>query len=91
MSLKVIHTPGHSPGGVCFLAKDENCIFTGDTLFYGSVGRADFPGGNIDLLRSSIQEKLYKLPEDMIVYPGHSQETTIGEEMRNNPFIRADS
>jgi glyoxylase-like metal-dependent hydrolase (beta-lactamase superfamily II) len=91
ISLEVMHTPGHSPGGVCYLAKEDNCVFTGDTLFYGSVGRADFPGGDIRLLRSSIQEKLYKLPEDMVVYPGHSQETTIGEEMRNNIFIRADS
>jgi len=88
--LIVIHTPGHSPGGVCFYAETEGCVFSGDTLFRASVGRSDFPGGNQQDLFFSIREKLYKLPPETIVYPGHSAYTNIGEEMRNNPFIRAD-
>jgi len=88
--LRVVHTPGHSPGGVCLISEEEGCVFTGDTLFNGSVGRSDFPGGNFNDLMLSIKEKLYCLPPETEVYPGHSQPTTIGEEMEYNPFVRGD-
>lgn len=90
ISLKPVFTPGHSPGGVCLIEEKENCAFTGDTLFSGSVGRSDFPGGNYQDLEASIRKKLYLLPPDMRVFPGHGQDTTIGREMETNPFIRAD-
>jgi len=88
--LDVYHTPGHSPGGVCLYAKEDGCVFTGDTLFNGSVGRSDFPGGNIHDLEASIRNKLYRLPPDTVVYPGHSQSTSIGDEMQFKPFFRGD-
>jgi len=83
--LQVIHTPGHTPGGVSFYA--DGCLFVGDTLFAGSVGRTDFPGGDFDTLRRSIQEKLFRLPDEVRVFTGHGPETTIGEEKRTNPFV----
>jgi glyoxylase-like metal-dependent hydrolase (beta-lactamase superfamily II) len=86
-TFRVLHTPGHSPGGVGFLCGD--LLFAGDALFRRSVGRTDLPGGNADQLARSIREKLYTLPEDVIVLPGHGPETTIGEERRDNPYIRA--
>ena len=89
--LKVFHTPGHSPGGVCLYEEAEGCVFTGDTLFNGSVGRSDFPGGNFPDLERSIKEKLYCLPPDTLLYPGHSQSSTIGDEMQFNPFIRGEA
>lgn len=86
--LKVIHTPGHTPGSIC-LHGDGN-LFTGDTLFVGAVGRTDFPGGSFNQLLSSIHEKLYTLPDDTRVWPGHdygpSPSSTIGDEKRSNPF-----
>ncbi|MCL1804397.1 MAG: MBL fold metallo-hydrolase [Clostridiales bacterium] len=91
MSLRPVFTPGHSPGGVCLINDEENCAFTGDTLFNGSVGRSDFPGGNYPDLEASIRQKLYRLPRDMKVFPGHGQDTTIGREMESNPFIREGS
>lgn len=91
MRLKVIHTPGHSPGGVSLYAEEDGCVFTGDTLFRASIGRSDFPGGNYDDLEYSILQKLYSLPPETVVYPGHSSATSIGEEMEYNPFIRAGS
>lgn len=81
----VIHTPGHTQGSVVFLL-GQRC-FGGDTLFRRGVGRTDLPGGDFDALITSIQGKLYKLPPETIVYPGHGQMTTIGEEMRENPFV----
>jgi glyoxylase-like metal-dependent hydrolase (beta-lactamase superfamily II) len=90
ITLKPIFTPGHSPGGVCLVSEGENCAFTGDTLFSGSVGRSDFPGGNFPDLEASIRNKLYCLPPDMRVFPGHGQDTTIGREMESNPYIRAE-
>ena len=90
MRLKVIHTPGHSPGGVSLYAEDEACVFVGDTLFRASIGRTDFPGGDYDTLESSILNKLYKLPPETIVYSGHSSYTRIEDEMLYNPFIPAD-
>jgi hydroxyacylglutathione hydrolase len=81
----VIHTPGHTQGSVVFLL-GQRCI-AGDTLFRRGVGRTDLPGGDFDALIASIQGKLYKLPPETIVYPGHGPMTTIGEEMRENPFV----
>lgn len=86
LSLRVIHTPGHTPGGICLLAGDK--LFAGDTLFAGSVGRSDFPGGSHRDLISSIKSKLLVLPEATEVYPGHGPSTTIGDEKRYNPFLR---
>ncbi|MCL1809968.1 MAG: MBL fold metallo-hydrolase [Clostridiales bacterium] len=85
MSLKFIHTPGHSPGGLCVLVED--CLFSGDTLFCRSVGRTDFPGSSFAELAKSIREKLFALPESTKVFPGHMEETQIGYEMRHNPFV----
>ena len=84
--LKIIHTPGHSPGGISIYIPEH--VFTGDALFEGSIGRTDLPGGDYDLLISSIREKLLVLPGDTIVHPGHGPETTIAEERRNNPFLQ---
>ncbi len=83
--IKIIHTPGHTPGGICLLWGDW--LFSGDTLFAGGVGRTDLPGGNMEDLIASIREKLFKLPGDIKVFPGHGPETTIGFEVENNPFI----
>lgn len=83
--LKVIHTPGHTPGGICLLGRRE--VFTGDTLFTGSVGRTDFPGGSMELLMKSLREKLMVLPEETVIYPGHGETSTIGREKVSNPFI----
>ncbi len=85
--IDVIFTPGHSPGHVTFSIPDEQAIFSGDVLFQGSVGRTDLPGGDWEALLASIQGKLFQLPPETIVYPGHGPLTTIGEEMRENPFV----
>jgi len=87
----VHHTPGHSPGGVC-LAIGENTskrrdLFVGDTLFAGSIGRTDLPGGDMDTLLASIRNVLFTFPDDAVVYSGHGPDTTIGEEKRTNPFL----
>ena len=84
MKLKVLHTPGHTPGGISLLIDDA--IFTGDTLFSGSVGRFDLPGGSEDVLLNSIK-KILSLDENLIIYPGHGPSTTVSEELRSNPFI----
>ena len=81
----VIHTPGHTPGGISLHA--DNAVFVGDTLFAGSIGRTDFPGGDFGVLKASIQEKLFTLDDDVTVYPGHMGLTTIGREKRTNPFV----
>ena len=83
--IKVIHTPGHTPGGVCYLV--DNKLFSGDTLFQGSVGRSDFIGGNHTELINSIKSKLVPLGSGVEVYPGHGPMSTIGYEERNNPFL----
>jgi hydroxyacylglutathione hydrolase len=80
----VMHTPGHSPGSICLLG--EKLIFTGDTLFAGGIGRTDFPGSSSRDMKSSLV-KLLRLPDGLIVYPGHGPVTTIGEERQNNPFF----
>jgi glyoxylase-like metal-dependent hydrolase (beta-lactamase superfamily II) len=84
-AIRVIETPGHTPGGLCFLVNDK--LLTGDTLFQGSVGRSDFPGGNGMQLIKSIKEKLLNLGDDITVFPGHGPSSTIGYEKRNNPFL----
>ena len=83
--IKIIHTPGHSKGGVCFLV--ENLLFSGDTLFAGSIGRTDLPGGNYEQLISSIKQKLLILPDATKVLSGHGPETTIATEKIENPFV----
>lgn len=86
---KVIHTPGHSPGGITLWCEAEGLAIVGDSLFEGSIGRTDFPGSDHGTLMRSIREKLYVLPEATRVYPGHGGETTIGRERKSNPFVRA--
>lgn len=86
VSLKVLHTPGHSRGSISLIG--ENCIFCGDTLFAGSIGRYDFPDSSFEELMTSLTDKLMILPEDFIVYPGHGPLTTIGREKRTNPFLK---
>ncbi len=81
-------TPGHTPGGGCYWFPEEKIVFTGDTLFQGSVGRSDFPGGNGPQLIRSIEEKLMPLPDDTRVFPGHGPSTTIGYERKYNPFLQ---
>ncbi len=83
--LKVIATPGHSRGSICFLTGEG--LFSGDTLFAGSIGRTDFPGGSLEQLLQGVATKLLILPEDTPVYPGHGEYTTIGQEKRENPFL----
>ncbi|MEP6684141.1 MAG: MBL fold metallo-hydrolase [Parafilimonas sp.] len=86
--LKVLFTPGHSPASICFYCEAQNFVIGGDVLFYESVGRFDLPGGNEAQLYKSIKEKLYVLPDETIVYPGHGEPTTIGHEKKHNPFVR---
>jgi glyoxylase-like metal-dependent hydrolase (beta-lactamase superfamily II) len=86
LQFKVLHTPGHTPGGICLL--EGKNVFVGDTLFQGSIGRTDFPGGDYATLMSSIRDKLLPLADDTVVYPGHGSPTTIGEEKQLNPFVR---
>ncbi|SEO33806.1 MBL fold metallo-hydrolase [Propionispora vibrioides] len=85
-TLRVLHTPGHTPGGICLLG--DKFLLSGDTLFAESVGRTDFPGGSSELLIAGIREKLMVLPDDIKVLPGHGPATTIGWERRMNSFIR---
>ena len=88
IKLSVLHTPGHTPGGICLYSKDEGIIFTDDTLFADSIGRTDFPNGNTEQLLQSIREKLFTLPDETKVYPGHGPITTIAHEREYNPFLR---
>lgn len=85
-TIKVIETPGHTPGGLCFLVEDK--LLTGDTLFQGSVGRSDFPGGNGALLIKMIKDKLMTLDDNIEVYPGHGPMSTIGFERKRNPYLQ---
>lgn len=87
ITLTVIHTPGHSPGGICLYCAETGQVLTGDTLFMESVGRTDLPGGDTEALLTSIREKLMVLPKDVRVYPGHGPSSTIGHEIRSNPFL----
>ncbi len=86
ISLKVIHTPGHTAGSICLYT--EGIIFTGDTLFAGSVGRVDLPGSEPEKLIPSIKEKILVYPDDTVVLPGHGPQSTVGQERRYNPFLR---
>jgi glyoxylase-like metal-dependent hydrolase (beta-lactamase superfamily II) len=86
--VKVFHCPGHCPGNIIFWVEDEKACFVGDVIFAESIGRADLPGGNFDTLEHSIQSKVYTLPEDTMIYPGHGPNTTVGHERLGNPFVR---
>jgi glyoxylase-like metal-dependent hydrolase (beta-lactamase superfamily II) len=86
LMLEVLHTPGHTPGGICLVSRPY-CVFSGDTLFYRSIGRTDLEGGNREQLLTSIREKLYTLEDDLVVFPGHGAPTTILEEKYENPFV----
>jgi glyoxylase-like metal-dependent hydrolase (beta-lactamase superfamily II) len=86
--LEVLEIPGHSPGHVVFLVREKPfVVFGGDVLFRGSIGRTDFPGGSFERLEAGIRTKLYTLPDDSIIYPGHGPATTVGQEKRTNPFV----
>jgi hydroxyacylglutathione hydrolase len=85
--LVALHVPGHTAGSLAFYSKNDNCVFTGDALFAGSIGRTDLPGGNYETLIKSITSKLFVLPPSTVVYPGHGNETTIEKELKSNPFF----
>lgn len=89
VSLKVLHAPGHSSGGICLL--EDGIVFSGDALFAGSIGRTDLPGGDLMTLINSIQSNLLTLPDDTRVFPGHGPDTTIGAEKKENPFLNQES
>lgn len=86
--LHVLETPGHTPGHLSFSMPAAKRVFVGDTLFAGSIGRTDFPGGSYSRLIGSVREKIFTLDEATLVYPGHGPHTTVGEEKRTNPFFR---
>lgn len=86
LTLEVLHTPGHTRGGVCFVSRPY-CVFSGDTLFYRSIGRTDLEGGNYNQIVASIRQKVYLLEDDLVVFPGHGQPTTILEEKHENSFV----
>ena len=86
-TIKVLHTPGHTPGGLSYYIESAKTIFTGDTLFQGSIGRTDLPGGNLTEELNSIKTKIITLPEDTVIYSGHGPKSTIGWELRNNPYL----
>ncbi|MFN9319135.1 MAG: MBL fold metallo-hydrolase, partial [Chitinophagales bacterium] len=86
-ALSILFTPGHSSGSVSFYSQAHNFVIAGDVLFRMSIGRTDLPGGDFDTLIDSIKSKLFVLPKNTIVYSGHGEETTVGYEMKNNPFL----
>ena len=86
--MQVIHAPGHSPGSVCFYCEKQHFVIGGDVLFLNSIGRTDLPSGNYEDLVKNIKQKLFQLPENVTVYPGHGPATTIGNEIRKNPFLQ---
>ncbi|MDH4226349.1 MAG: MBL fold metallo-hydrolase [Deltaproteobacteria bacterium] len=90
LELKVIHTPGHTKGGVSYYSEKDGLIFTGDTLFAGGIGRTDFPGGSMEEIVTSIKGRLFTLPESVIVLPGHGPNSTIGDEKSSNPFVQGE-
>lgn len=85
LKIKVLHTPGHSPGSVTYFV--DNKLFVGDLIFAGSIGRTDLPGGDYQKLIRSVESKIFTLPDDTIIYPGHGPETTVGQEKSTNPFF----
>ena len=89
LTLEVLHTPGHTPGGIC-LVSQSYCVFSGDTLFYRGIGRTDLAGGDYQQIEQSIRNKLYTLEDELVVFPGHGQSTTIIEEKYENPFVIAE-
>jgi glyoxylase-like metal-dependent hydrolase (beta-lactamase superfamily II) len=90
-SFEILYTPGHSPDHISFYFRDQKSLIAGDVLFRESIGRTDLYKGNFEVLARSIREKLYTLPDDTIVYPGHGPETSIAHEKNNNPFVKAAS
>jgi glyoxylase-like metal-dependent hydrolase (beta-lactamase superfamily II) len=88
LTVRVLHTPGHSPGGVSFYFESEKVLFAGDTLFNGSIGRTDLYGGDFETLIRSIRSRILTLPDEVVVYPGHGPETSVGHERRFNPFLQ---
>lgn len=87
-TLRAIATPGHTPGGACFYCKEEGCLFSGDSLFRHAIGRTDLPGGNEEALVASLRTKVLTLPGDVRVFPGHGDETTVGEERKANFYLQ---
>jgi glyoxylase-like metal-dependent hydrolase (beta-lactamase superfamily II) len=87
VKLLVLHTPGHTPGGISLYSKQDGIVFVGDTLFADSIGRTDFPGGSMSQLLNGVRQKLFTLPEETQVYPGHGPATTIAAEKAHNPFF----
>jgi glyoxylase-like metal-dependent hydrolase (beta-lactamase superfamily II) len=85
--LLALHVPGHTTGSIAFYSESDNCVFTGDALFAGSIGRTDLPGGNYEILMNSIRNRLFVLPPSTIVYPGHGEATTIDNEIKTNPYF----
>lgn len=85
IQLSVMHTPGHTPGSVCFVNKDENVIFSGDTVFYRSIGRTDFPGGDYTQIMTSLK-RILSLNPGIVLYPGHGPHTTVSDEIMHNPY-----
>ena len=83
--IKVIHTPGHTQGGVCYLV--DNMLFSGDTIFREAVGRCDLEGGNFEQIVESIESKIFTLPDDILIYPGHGPSSTVGWEKEHNKFL----
>jgi len=88
IQLNVIHTPGHTPGGISLYCPEQNILFSGDTLFESSIGRTDFPGSSFDDLINAVKTKLFTLPDNTVVYPGHGPATTIAQEKKFNPFLK---
>ena len=86
-TIQVLFTPGHTPGGLSYYIESANTIFTGDTLFQGSIGRTDLPGGNLQLELESIKNKIITLPPETIIYSGHGPKSNVGWELRNNPYL----
>ena len=87
LRFQVLHTPGHSPGGVTFYVNDEEVAFDGDVLFQMGIGRTDLPGGDWDTLMRSIRDVLFTLPDETVLYPGHGPKTSVGQERRSNPWL----
>ena len=87
LELEVLHTPGHSPGSISLVIKDQKKILVGDLVFAGSIGRTDLPGGSMETLVAMVKQKIFSHPDDTKLYPGHGPETTVGTERRTNPFL----
>lgn len=88
-SFQIISAPGHSPDGICYYLPEANTLLAGDVIFQESIGRSDLPGGNSELLLQNIQNKIYSLPDETLIYPGHGPATKVGHEKIYNPFVRA--